>query len=152
MEVQVCFGMVKGQPPQIDLEEEKRLQELVLKLIDEGLIKSSHDISEGGFAAALVESAIAGKKGAKISLQTSLRADIELFSESQSRALITASPEKVDEVLKIAYEYQVPAQKVGVVEGKDIVIDVNGKRIIDLPLEALEESWRGRIKWEMERN
>jgi len=150
--LKVCFGMVKGQPPQIDLEEEKRLQELVLKLIDEGLIKSSHDISEGGFAAALVESAIAGKKGAKISLQTSLREDIELFSESHSRALITASPEKVDEVLKIAYEYQVPAQKVGVVEGKDIVIDVNGKRIIDLPLEALEESWRGRIKWEMERN
>jgi len=150
--LKVCFGMVKGQPPRIDLEEEKRLQELVLKLIDEGLIKSSHDISEGGFAAALVESAIAGKKGAKISLQTSLREDVELFSESQSRALITASPEKVDEVLKIAYEYQVPAQKVGVVEGKDIVIDVNGKRIIDLPLEALEESWRGRIKWEMERN
>ncbi|KUK35146.1 MAG: Phosphoribosylformylglycinamidine synthase 2, partial [Caldanaerobacter subterraneus] len=123
-----------------------------LKLIEEGLINSSHDISEGGFVVALVESAIAGKKGAKISLQTSLREDIELFSESQSRALITASPEKVDEVLKIAYEYQVPAQKVGVVEGKDIVIDVNGKRIIDLPLEVLEESWRGRIKWEMERN
>ncbi|MDP9751089.1 phosphoribosylformylglycinamidine synthase subunit PurL [Thermoanaerobacter pentosaceus] len=150
--LKVCFGMVKGQPPRIDLEKEKRLQELVLKLIDKGLINSSHDISEGGFAAALVESAIAGKKGAKISLQTSLREDIELFSESQSRALITVSPEKVDEVLKIAYEYQVPAQKVGVVEGKDIVIDVNGKRIIDLPLEVLEESWRGRIKWEMERN
>ena len=150
--LKVCFGMVKGQPPRIDLEEEKRLQELVLKLIDEGLIKSSHDISEGGFAAALVESAIAGKKGAKISLQTSLREDIELFSESPPRALITVSPEKVEEVLKIAYEYQVPAQKVGVVEGKDIVIDVNGKRIIDLPLEVLEESWRGRIKWEMERN
>ncbi|SHE49955.1 phosphoribosylformylglycinamidine synthase subunit II [Thermoanaerobacter uzonensis DSM 18761] len=150
--LKVCFGIVKGEPPQIDLEEEKRLQELVLKLIDEGLIKSSHDISEGGFAAALVESAIAGKKGAKISLQTSLSEDTELFSESQSRALITVSPEKVDEVLKIAYEYQVPAQKVGVVEGKDIVVDVNGKRIIDLPLEVLEESWRGRIKWEMERN
>ncbi len=150
--LKVCFGMVKGQPPQIDLEEEKRLQELVLKLIEEGLINSSHDISEGGFAAALVESAISGKKGAKISLQTSLREDVELFSESQSRALITVSPEKVEEVLKIAYEYQVPAQKVGVVEGKDIAIEVNGKRIIDLPLEVLEESWRGRIKWEMERN
>lgn len=150
--LKVCFGMVKGQPPRIDLEEEKRLQELVLKLIEEGLINSSHDISEGGFVVALVESAISGKKGAKISLQTSLREDVELFSESQSRALITVSPEKVEEVLKIAYEYQVPAQKVGVVEGKDIVIDVNGKRIIDLPLEVLEESWRGRIKWEMERN
>ncbi|MEQ6359415.1 phosphoribosylformylglycinamidine synthase subunit PurL [Thermoanaerobacter thermohydrosulfuricus] len=150
--LKVCFGMVKGQPPQIDLEEEKRLQELVLKLIDKGLINSSHDISEGGFAAALVESAISGKKGAKISLQTSLREDIELFSESQPRALITVSPEKVEEVLKIAYEYQVPAQKVGVVEGKKIAIEVNGKKIIDLPLEVLEESWRGRIKWEMERN
>jgi len=150
--LKVCFGMVKGQPPQIDLEEEKRLQELVLKLIDKGLINSSHDISEGGFAVALVESAISGKKGAKISLQTSLREDIELFSESQSRALITVSPEKVEEVLKIAYEYQVPAQKVGVVEGKKIAIEVNGKKIIDLPLEVLEESWRGRIKWEMERN
>lgn len=92
--LKVCFGMVKGQPPQIDLEEEKRLQELVLKLIDKGLINSSHDISEGGFAAALVESAISGKKGAKISLQTSLREDIELFSESPPRALITVSPEK----------------------------------------------------------
>ncbi|EGD51505.1 phosphoribosylformylglycinamidine synthase II [Thermoanaerobacter ethanolicus JW 200] len=150
--LKVCFGMVKGQPPQIDLEEEKRLQELVLKLIDKGLINSSHDISEGGFAAALVESAISGKKGAKISLQTSLREDIELFSESQPRVLITVSPEKVEEVLKIAYEYQVPAQKVGVVEGKKIAIEVNGKKIIDLPLEVLEESWRGRIKWEMERN
>ncbi|ABY91829.1 phosphoribosylformylglycinamidine synthase subunit PurL [Thermoanaerobacter sp. X514] len=150
--LKVCFGMVKGQPPQIDLEEEKRLQELVLKLIEEGLINSSHDISEGGFAAALVESAISGKKGAKISLQTSLREDVELFSESPPRALITVSPEKVEEVLKIAYEYQVPAQKVGVVEGKKIAIEVNGKKIIDLPLEVLEESWRGRIKWEMERN
>lgn len=150
--LKIFTGMIKGRPPQIDLEMEKKLQELVLRLINEGLINSSHDISEGGFAAALVESAIAGKKGAKISLKTYFREDIELFSESQSRAIVTASPEKVDEVLKIAYEYQVPAQKIGVVECKDIVIDVNGKRIIDIPLEILEESWKGRIKWEMEKN
>lgn len=150
--LKVCFRMVEGLPPQLDLEKEKRLQQLVLELIKKGLIKSSHDISEGGFAAALVESAISGKKGVKISLNTSLREDFELFSESQSRAVISVSSDKVEEVLKMAEEYKVPAQRVGIVEGENIIIEINGKKVIDLPLKLLEESWKGRIKWEMEKN
>ncbi|AIS51767.1 phosphoribosylformylglycinamidine synthase 2 [Thermoanaerobacter kivui] len=150
--LKVYFGITRGQVPQIDLDKEKRLQVLVLKLIEEKLIKSSHDISEGGFAVALVESAILGKKGAKISLETTFREDVELFSESQSRAIVTANNSNLERILDLAHKYQVPAKVVGHVTAKDIVIDVNRKRVIDIPLEVLEESWRGRIKWEMEAN
>ena len=85
-------GVNEGRPPQLDLDVEKTLQDTVLAAIREGLVQSAHDLSDGGFAVALAESCISGEKGAVVNLQTELRADITLFSESQSRILLSAKP------------------------------------------------------------
>jgi phosphoribosylformylglycinamidine synthase len=150
--LKVNFGIVRGNPPQMDFEKEKKLHHFVIELINRGLIESSHDISEGGLAVALMECALFGGKGAKVSINTSLREDLELFSESQSRAVISLRPDKLEDVLKLAEKYGVPAQKIGIVEGNRMVIEINGKKVIDLSLEEIEKDWRGRIKWELEEN
>ncbi|MGB9809143.1 MAG: phosphoribosylformylglycinamidine synthase subunit PurL, partial [Caldanaerobacter sp.] len=48
--LKVNFGIVKGNPPQLDFEKEKKLHECIIELINKGLIESAHDISEGGLA------------------------------------------------------------------------------------------------------
>lgn len=148
----VCFGITRGKSPDINLDLEKRLQKLILDLIDKELIKSSHDISEGGLAVSLSECVIHGGKGVKISLETDLRHDIELFSESQSRIIISADKHNVERIMQFANKYDVPAKVIGYVQGTNVVIDINGKNAIDLPVELLDENWRGRIRCEMETN
>jgi len=148
----VCFGIMKGKTPCIDLDLEKRVQRLVLELIDKKLIKSSHDISEGGLAVALSECAIYENKGVEIALKTSLGNDIELFSESQSRIIISLDKNNTEIVMELAQKYNVRSESIGYVKGTKVSICINGKSVIDLPLELLEERWRKRIKCEMETN
>jgi phosphoribosylformylglycinamidine synthase len=148
----VCFGMTKGKPPHIDLDLEKKVQRLVLELINKNIIKSSHDISEGGFAVALSECAIAGDKGAEITLETHLRDDIELFSETQSRIIISLDKKNREAVMELAQKYNVKAEHIGYVKGTKISIYINGRSVIDLPLNFLEEKWRNSIRCKMEVN
>ena len=61
----VCHGVESGAVPVVDLDEEKKLIELSLELIGKDMLKSCHDISEGGLAVALAESAIKGNIGFK---------------------------------------------------------------------------------------
>src|SRR6201996_8462950 len=56
-------GIVAGEPPEIDLGAEKRLQELLIALASEGLVHSAHDVSDGGFAVAIAESCFASAGG-----------------------------------------------------------------------------------------
>ncbi|MGB9679088.1 MAG: phosphoribosylformylglycinamidine synthase subunit PurL [Thermoanaerobacteraceae bacterium] len=148
----VCYGIQKGNPPDIDLELEKQLQNLLFELIEEKLVKSSHDISEGGFAAALAESAIIGGKGVEIYLNSDLRSDVELFSETQGRVIISADKNNIDKIMEISKRYNIKSKEIGYVSGNAIKIDINGENVIDLPVKFLDESWRGRIRWEMETN
>ena len=74
-----------GRPPELNLQTEKALLSTVLEAIQSGLVRSAHDLSEGGLAVALAESCISGNVGAQVNVETALRADHALFSESQSR-------------------------------------------------------------------
>ncbi len=84
-----------GSPaPFIDIEQEAQLHEILRSLIMMDAIVSAHDISDGGLFVTLAESAIAGGFGFEISTVTDVRKDAFLFGESQSRAVVTVSPEK----------------------------------------------------------
>ncbi|MGB9809144.1 MAG: AIR synthase-related protein, partial [Caldanaerobacter sp.] len=89
---------------------------------------------------------------ARVSLTTSLREDLELFSESQSRAVVSLKPDKLENALKLIEKYGIPVQKIGIVGGDRMMIEINGKKVIDLRLEEIEKAWRGRIKWELEKS
>ncbi|MDU0332116.1 phosphoribosylformylglycinamidine synthase subunit PurL [Paenibacillus sp. 3LSP] len=137
----VVHGVVEGRPPQLDLEVEKKLLSAVLEAIQGGLVRSAHDLSEGGLAVALAESCISGGVGAKVDITSELRPDFMLFSESQSRILLSASPEKAEALEKLLAERGVPAARIGVVEGSELNVAVNGTEVLSKPVDQLRRVW-----------
>ncbi|MEF3302460.1 phosphoribosylformylglycinamidine synthase subunit PurL [Paenibacillus sp. GYB003] len=141
----VLHGVTEGRPPQIDLEAESRLLNAVLGAIQKGLVASAHDLSEGGLAVALAESAISGRIGAKVNVETALRPDFALFSESQSRILLSASPDQAAELEAWIAQNGVPVAKLGTVQGDQVQIEINGKPAIQSPVAQLEKVWKDAI-------
>ncbi|MFD0589974.1 phosphoribosylformylglycinamidine synthase subunit PurL [Paenibacillus sp. GCM10027627] len=141
----VLNGSPSGRPPVIDLATEKKVQGAVLGAIQKGLVASAHDLSEGGIAAALAESCISGKLGADVSLTSDLRADHLLFSESQSRILLSAKREQADALIAWLSEQGAAHEVIGTVAGHNLSIRVNGKSGINAPVEQLEKVWKDAI-------
>jgi len=141
----VLHGVTEGRPPQIDLDTEKKLLDGVLGAIQKGLVASAHDLSEGGLAVALAESCISGGIGAKVSVNSELRTDISLFSESQSRILLSASPDKAAELETSLVQAGVKVQQIGIVQGQDLTIEVNAKQAVQSPVAQLEKVWKDAI-------
>ena len=79
-----------GRPPVVDLAREKALGAVLIG--GAGLLTSAHDLSDGGLAQALVESALSKGVGAQIALPAGLSAFVSLFSESAGRALVSVAP------------------------------------------------------------
>jgi phosphoribosylformylglycinamidine synthase II len=138
-------GGICGRPPQLDLQKEASLQQLVLKAIRQGLVKSAHDLSEGGLGVALAESCFGQEIGATVELATELRTDVALFSESQSRILLSVAAGDTDSVLAMASELGVSAQVIGTTGGERLVVKVNGGEAINAPLSDLKAAWKDAI-------
>ena len=135
----VIHSKVAGESPTINLDEEKKLQDTLLNLIRKGLIKSAHDISEGGIVSALAECCIINQEkqiGCEVEIPIKSRKDFSLFSESQSRIIISVSKEKILELdleLKLS---GVKSTQLGVVTGLSMklknLFDVSIKEVSDI--------------------
>ncbi|MBU2446889.1 MAG: phosphoribosylformylglycinamidine synthase subunit PurL [Bacteroidetes bacterium] len=126
--LKVIHNKIAGSPPYIDLNFEKKLQHALLNLIKNGLIVSAHDLSDGGLAAAVAESCVMNPEktfGAKISFIPSFRMDYFLFSESQSRILISISEYNKNMVESELKKKEIPFEKIGVVQGE--ALEINDK-------------------------
>lgn len=141
----VVHGVTEGRPPQIDLAVEKRLHETVLSAIQQGLVASAHDLSEGGLAVALAESCISGNLGVEVSFKSELRGDIALFSESQSRILLSVSPDNAAQLEQWISDQSVPYQVLGTVKGTDLTLKHNDQQVINAPITQLEKVWKDAI-------
>jgi len=134
-------GKIEGRPPALNLDTEKAHQDMVLNAIRTGLVKSAHDISEGGLAVAMAESLFGGNDlGA--SIDTNFETAEMLYAESQSRFILSITPEN-----KAAFEQLIqPAVHVGEVNttGK-LVIKNNGKTAIEASVANLQKSWEEAI-------
>lgn len=118
----VTADLVAGEPPSVDLEGERALQQAVLKMNHEEVLNSAHDCSEGGLVAALAQCALGDGEaplGIDVAIDEDLRPVVSLFGESQGRILVSVSPDNTDQVLALARRYQVPAQKIGTVTAAD---------------------------------
>ncbi|WP_044477182.1 phosphoribosylformylglycinamidine synthase subunit PurL [Paenibacillus antibioticophila] len=146
----VVHGVTEGRPPVLDLQVEKQLLDAVLSAIQGGLVRSAHDLSEGGLAVAIAESCISGGIGAKIELDSALRADLALFSESQSRIVLSAAPAQAEQLLDHLASRGVPVQRIGVVEGSALKVSVNGASAIDRPVKELARVWEDAIPCRMQ--
>lgn len=139
-------GVTEGRPPAIDLATERRLLDAVLGAIKKGLVASAHDLSEGGLVAALAESCISGRVGANVELSVSgLRSDVALFSESQSRILLTAASAKAEELRAYIEAAGVPVRNIGTVGGERLRVHLDGASALDEPVSELTTIWEDAI-------
>jgi phosphoribosylformylglycinamidine synthase subunit PurL len=132
----------EGPCPEVDLEAERKLVDLLVALADGGLLASAHDVSDGGFAVATAESAMQSGLGATIVLDGAARPSALLFGESTGRALISFSPENEAAVRAAAAERGVPFSAAGWVGGDRLRIDVRGRPLVDESVGALTALWR----------
>ncbi len=126
--------LVEGEIPSINLEYEKSLQDALRKLIANGLINSAHDCAEGGLSIALLECCIKSKNenlGINANVKTSLNPTQFLFSETQSRIIVSLSPEKLDQVCSFLSETNINYENIGTVieDGFKINNDIQFKSI-----------------------
>jgi len=139
--LKVIHQIETGQSPVIDLELEKRVQILCLDAIKQGLVKSAHDCSEGGLAVNLAESCIGGNLGAIVDLKSDLSPEELLFSETQSRIVITIMEKNLSKIKEMAETRDIPLTPLGKVSGDRLIIN----QFIDLNIKELSKRWQGSI-------
>jgi phosphoribosylformylglycinamidine synthase len=99
--------------PDINLDFEFNLQELIRRLVATKSVNSIHDTSEGGLFICLLESALQGNKGFRIDLPQNLRPDGALFGESQSRVVVSVNPSNVETLKTMCQESGIPITSLG---------------------------------------
>lgn len=145
-----CQGLEKGKVPEVDLQEEKNLIELLLQLIDQGTVKSCHDLSEGGLAVALSECAIAGSRGVEVDMDfAGVRKDKILFSEAPGRAVVTVKREKLAELHEAAAAWATEAAVIGEVTGERMVFKDEGDVFADVAVKEAAKIWGEAIECHM---
>ncbi|MEK6303827.1 MAG: phosphoribosylformylglycinamidine synthase subunit PurL [Acidobacteriota bacterium] len=139
-------GKLEGRVPKLDLDFERRAQEVCLKAIQAGLIESAHDCSDGGLSVALAESCFSSYRREAIGCQVDLTGDLSsaalLFSETPSRIVVSAVQSNVDQIVALAEEQGVPARVIGETGGDRFVIEVNGESVVDRAVAEVESVWR----------
>lgn len=112
-------GLVAGDAPSLDLEEERRLQLFLREAVRRRWLHSAHDCAEGGLAICVAEKAIAsaGDLGADVVFPWACTA-AQLFGEGQTRVVVSCAPASVPELRALAQELGLPCVELGrVVEG-----------------------------------
>jgi phosphoribosylformylglycinamidine (FGAM) synthase-like enzyme len=130
--------------PRVDLDKEKSLIELLLELHGARLLRSAHDISNGGLAVALAEMSMAGI-GCHVDLSghaDALDATALLFSETQGRVVVACTPANRERVLEMASKHGIAARRLGHTAYGLFVIERGGVRLVHVGSSELERIWR----------
>ncbi len=141
-----CRGYTGNNVPKVNAAKAKILYQALSLAIEKGLVASCHDCADGGLGVALAESAFAGGLGMDIDLSlvpsTGItRNDYLLFSETQSRFIVT-----VDPVHQKAFEREMAgsvARFIGsvLVEQTLRIKGIKGERIIETDISGLKAAW-----------
>jgi len=138
--LKTVHGLTRGTPPWIDLKIEQAVQACCLEAIDRQLLSSAHDVSDGGLAVTLAECCIGHPDkllGVRIETHEMIRGDASLFSESQSRIVVSLKEENLDRLKEIAARHNAPMQVIGAVGGTRLTI----QPLVQLPVDELKTIW-----------
>jgi phosphoribosylformylglycinamidine synthase II len=111
-----------GTPPQVDLQREKVLGEVLVSGSRDGMLSSAHDLSDGGLAQALVESALARGVGARVVLPAGLSPFVQLFSESAGRVLVSVPRSEELRFTEMCSARDLPLTRIGVTDGTTLEV------------------------------
>ncbi len=136
------FVGVKGSPaPWLDLDTEIRVQNMVKSLITQTMLASAHDVSDGGLYTCLAESGIASGLGFEITSDAAVRKDAYLFGESQSRVVVSVSPEKDQALFQLLSGSGIAFQRLGVVSASgNFIVDGQALLSVDEARELYERT------------
>jgi len=145
-------GEVGVHVPVVNADEALSLYKRLGKAMKKGLVRSCHDLSDGGLGVALAESAFAGGFGMVIDLKKvpveGVKQTYEaLFSESASRFVVTIDPKNKEKFEK-ALEGIVFAE-IGNVAAVDMfkIIGLDNSMVVDSNLSELKEAWQKPLAW-----
>jgi phosphoribosylformylglycinamidine synthase len=152
--LKIIHSLVRGEPPAIDLDAERALQDLLVALASERLLHSAHDCSDGGFAVTLAESCFdTAGMGAQVSIpgvevarDTSLNTVAALFGESASRVVVSLAPEDASKVLERAAAANVTARLIGQTGGNALRIAVAGQTAVEISIREVERVWSSALE------
>ncbi len=131
-------------PPRVDLTRAKAVVDLLVTVSEHQLIRSAHDVSNGGLAVALAECSVNGP-GCHVDLMghsDGLDAVALLFSESQGRVVISCTADHTPEVLRRAKSARLRAQRIGETETDVFLIERRGSPLIRTTTPELARIWR----------
>jgi phosphoribosylformylglycinamidine synthase subunit PurL len=132
-------GVKLSPAPFFDLDEEYQLQEVMKELIRSEIIQSAHDVSDGGLFVTLFESAKAGNIGFSVYSDAEIRKDAFLFGESQSRVVVSVSPENEGKLAEVLAQSDVAFSLLGETVGNQALVDNESYGTI-AELEAIYEA------------
>ncbi len=125
-----------GRPPVVDLDRERVLAEVLVAGSRDGMLSSAHDLSDGGLAQALVESALRTGIGARIVLTAGAEPFVQLFSESAGRAIVTVPRSEELRFTEMCDARGLPCVRIGVTDGD--ALDVQD--VLTVPLDEFREA------------
>jgi phosphoribosylformylglycinamidine synthase len=139
-----------GTVPQVDLELAPRIFRALHEAIGRGLVRSCHDLSEGGLAVAVAEMAFAGEVGADVSLAGAapdLADDVVLFSESCTRFVVEVVPEQAPALEALCAG--LPLRRIGKTcsERRLRIAGTGSAWIVEASLADLKEAWQKPLRW-----
>ena len=146
---------VEDGPPGLDLAREAALQAFIREAIARGLVASAQDVSGGGLAVAIAESAMWGGLGASVRIAVANSPAVDLFGESPSRLVLSCRPRFAAALELLARQHGLPVEAIGSVGGDRLVVELagsgatgaseeRGSRIADaleVPLADLRHTW-----------
>ncbi|KZK74526.1 MAG: phosphoribosylformylglycinamidine synthase II [Pelodictyon luteolum] len=142
------YGTPGTDAPDIDLQHEKNLQDLLVTLAEQKLLHSAHDVSDGGLFVTLAEKAIMDESrqlGFQVDLEDCgsgpYRVQEQLFSEAQGRVVGTIAPDAARAVIEEAIRHSVPVRVIGQVVPADASLAVDGHETLRFTTEELSAAY-----------
>jgi phosphoribosylformylglycinamidine synthase len=116
-----------GPPGGLDLVREAALQAWLVAAARDGLLASAQDVSGGGLAVAVAESAIWSGHGARLQIGVGSTPSVDLFGESPGRVVVSTDPTGWERLAASAAAYGLPARRLGLVDGERLIIELVGE-------------------------
>ncbi|MGM0376429.1 MAG: phosphoribosylformylglycinamidine synthase subunit PurL [Bacteroidota bacterium] len=141
--LEVIHDIEVSRPPYCNLAEEKQLYQVIGEMTDQHLVRSVHDVSNGGLFFTLLECAIPMEFGFDITTDAEIRKDAFLFGESQGRVIVSVSPENQDDFVDFMVDHKMPFSILGHVTKGEVRVDDESFG----DLSELKSKFDGRLKW-----
>jgi phosphoribosylformylglycinamidine synthase II len=156
---QLAGDAPEDRPPSLDLAREAALQDLLRDAAAAGLLSSAHDVSAGGLAVTLAESAIWGGLGIDVVVPAALAPAVVLFGESPGRVVVSLARDDLPALALLAAAARIPCRRLGLIGGERLRIRLAGVGAtgaaeergagladeIDTPIAALARAWHAAL-------